>query len=283
VLLDHPAARVVHGDDPGDYYCEHMFFESQRAAVTSGAVARNRFGEPLVGFLHIPRDEFVRQEPQAATYAQESRHAGTREVVGAALGGFLLEAKTAVTGPVRIMLNGYDRFMDVVNNPTGDFVSHVENVDAVMQRALGSALLTPTGEPLPPDSGNPDGVVVYRYRIKDTDFPDGREVLVRTQRFPVTDDAIDGQSHVSVQRGISRYRPHVVLSMGVAGGRNYMAEHHADDGGLRRRPGERLTHDGMARPSESLADNFALARALVAGARPGISVASLRTGGQSPV
>lgn len=283
VLFESPHAHVVHGTDPGNYYCEHMFFESQRAAAASSSVGKNASGEHLVGFLHCPQDGFVLQDPVSAGYALADRHAGTREVVGAALAGYFPDAKRAAgTGAVRMMVNGYDRFSGVTNNPTGEFVSHRENLDAAMARAFGTELITAAGEALPPDPNEPAGVMTFRYLVKDPAVTGGREVLLRTQRFPVTDAAIDGQSPESIQHGIKRYEPHAVLCMGVAGRGSYKVEHHADDGGMREGPNG-VSHIGGRTPSRTLDDNYALARAIFNGSRPGVSVATLRTGGPAPV
>src|SRR4051812_11251638 len=57
VLLSSANATVVHGKDPGNFYCEHMFFVAQREANQPGScVLTNSCGEKLVGFLHIPMD-----------------------------------------------------------------------------------------------------------------------------------------------------------------------------------------------------------------------------------
>ena len=49
-MLETKNATVVHGDDPGDFYCEHAFFSGQQAAAAPGsAVATNGSGWPPLG------------------------------------------------------------------------------------------------------------------------------------------------------------------------------------------------------------------------------------------
>jgi hypothetical protein len=256
VLMKKGDLKVQHGTDPGDFYCEHMFFLTQQHALkaNSGAV-RNAQGEVLVGFLHVPMDAHT--EVQGATYTQAARHAGTRQVVGAALRGYLLEALAQVhQGPVRLMLNGYDTFMSVKDNPTGNFTSHAENVNAAMRRAFGDALLTGKGRAL--DNG------VLEYRVKDPRDGKERAIQIQTHRWPVSDETIGG-GPASVQKALEAFRPHAVLSMGVASDA-YLAEWNADDGGLRR--GRAPRHEDGRAPSVTLPENRSLARAIVRGNQP---------------
>ncbi len=278
VLLDLGSTRVVHGDDPGDFYCEHMFYAGQRAAEQSATVAKNPQGERLVGFLHVPWDGFTSKTFVDGAYAQKDRHALTRQVIGAALRGYFVDAKAAAgPGPVHMMVTGYGPFSSARDNPTGDFVRHAENIDAAMQHAFGADLLTPTGQDRA-DSGLPADTYRRVYKVKDGGQT--REVVVQAQWFPVTDDAIDGQHGRSVQKSIAQFGAHAVVSMGVHSGKEYLAEHHADDGGLRHEAG-RLVHDYSRQPQHNLADNYALPRAILQGdkLRRSLSVTDLRTGG----
>lgn len=259
VLLQTGNARVVHGDDPGDFYCEHAFFTSQQAAeLATSSVVRNAKGERLVGFLHVPRDAAT-DHPTPVT-DQAGRHKGTRDVVGAALRGMVEDAAGAAgKGPVRVLLTGYLQWGSVQNNPTGDFVSHQENLDAAMANGFGKALLTPVGTRV---GGDADHDVV-RYRVRDPLSGRKREVLIEVRRLPVSDDAIDGGPQ-SLQTAIAKFGPHAVINMGVHGGADFIAEHHADDGGIDVRNG-RQVHDDMQGPRTNLPDNFALPRAIQRG------------------
>ena len=64
---------------------------------------------------------------------------------------------------------------------------------------------------------------------------------------------------------MAQFAPHGVLSMGVAVGReDFLAEHHADDGGLDK-SGKK--HQDGAAPRRDMPDNYALARGILDGQR----------------
>lgn len=266
-LLATPTARVIHGDDPGDFYCEHMFFGAQMAAsAPESSIQTNAQGEKLVGFLHVPSDAWT-QQASSAGYTQEQRHVGTRQVIGAALRGYADQIAAQQTdGSIRMMLTGYDQFMSVRNNPTGDFVSHRENLDASMRAAFGDRLLTPQGSPVSIEPPPSTDTHFYRYTIRGEDGTP-REIELTASRFPVDDTTINPQSSTSIQRSISRYAPHAVISMGVAGSGSYKAEHRADSGGLLR-TSDSAQHSESATDTLRLRDNFSLARAIHAGQQP---------------
>lgn len=259
VLYTSANAKVVHGTDPGDYYCEHMFFSTQGAAAQpDSSVLRNRRGEPMVGFLHVSGDRWT---SGGDDYTLAQRHAGTREVIGSAIRGYYDEAaRTVPDGPVRLLLTGYDTFMSTSNNPTGEFVSESENVDAAMREAFGDRLLTPQGERL---TQTPLYAAQLRYRVRDLAPGTEREVVVCTRKFPVDDTAIDGAHPGCVQTLIKDFKPHAVISMGVTGWSEDKAEFHADSGGLHLTPLPH--HDDAARPLVSMPDNYSLARAIYLG------------------
>ncbi|MFO0724544.1 MAG: hypothetical protein U1E65_12225 [Myxococcota bacterium] len=248
-------AVVTLGTDPGDFYCEHMFFSAQLAASLPGAsVLTNKLGEKLVGFLHLPSDAYTAGELTVPSQAE--RHQATRQVVGAALRGYYEAAKA--NDPVRILVTGYDTFGWVKNNPTGDFVTHGENLDAAMKIAFGAALIqvgaTETHGPLE----------THHYTVKDG--KKSRQVVVSAIRFPVADPAIDPSAPGSIFHVVADAKPHAVLSMGVAGNGPYMAEFRADSGGLKRF-GDHAAHEDGAPDQVRLRDNYALGRAIAAGAK----------------
>src|SRR5262245_33566843 len=42
-------------EDPGDYYCEHVFFLAQEQATSGrGSVLSDSHGDRMVGFMHVP-------------------------------------------------------------------------------------------------------------------------------------------------------------------------------------------------------------------------------------
>jgi hypothetical protein len=251
---------VIQGSDPGDFYCEHAFFTSTREARTAGtSILTNRLGEVMTGFLHNPSDDFTYDASK--TPVQAERHADRREIVGAAIRGFYEEARTrlAPDAPFQMLLTGYAQWGGVVNNPTGDFVVHQENVDAAMQRAFGDALATRTGKVLQQSA---DGERTrLEYRITDATTGRARTIVVEAVRLPVSDEAINGGPQ-SLQARIRDFQPHAVMSMGVAGGSSaYQAEFHADDGGLDLTAGA-IRHDDGKAPQINQPDNHSLGRAI---------------------
>jgi hypothetical protein len=279
VLLERAGARVVHGDDPGDYYCEHMFWSAQRAASSCASIASNAEGEPLVGFLHVPDDKWTSRLIGGHDYSLQERHEGSWHVVGAALRGFFDDAAPAVAGPVRMLLTGFGPFMTARNNPTGELVTEKENLDELMRAGFGRQLTTAEGEQRPSEPDDPPDTMRVAYTVT---TPAGeREVVLRAQRFAVDDTAIDPAGDASVQAAMLAFEPHAVLSMGVWGGKTFKAEHHADDGGLN----DAGRHAWTARADRDLPDNFALARAIERGGRAAVSVpaSTLLTGGDPHV
>ncbi len=266
-LLEGTELQVVHGDDPGDFYCEHMLFSSQQvASAPNSSVLENKAGETLTGFLHVPSDDFTRSSTRTG-YELSERHAATSQVVGAALRGYTEDiAAQNPEGPIRLLVTGYDQFSYVRNNPTGEFVSHRENLDAAMQSAFGDALLTKEGVVT---GGVAEGEEVgllegqtLRYEIRDPQTGEPREIQLSTHLFPVDDRAISPTSEGSIQSVMERLQPQAVLSMGVAGEGSYKAEHRADSGGLQRSEEGEASHDWNASGNVQLRDNFSLARAI---------------------
>jgi hypothetical protein len=221
--------NVVAGRDPGDFYCEHAFFSSNEFAHQQGSsVARDGRGDPLVTFIHHPGNL---DQPNSPT-----RQAGAQEVVGATLRGYVDAAKGQVPGnePIKVLVTGYGEFQGVKNNPTQDFVTHPQNLDASMSRGFGSQLVrnadgTPNRQQLEPVNGQP----VYRYQLQNQDGTT-RNVDVALALLPVSDEAINGGPQ-SVQRLEHDFRPNAVINNGVnPNGTAWQMETHADDGGMRR-------------------------------------------------
>lgn len=254
---------VVQGTDPGDFYCEHAFFTSTREARSHGSsILQNRLGEVLTGFLHSPADDFTYDAEKAPVQAE--RHADRREVVGAAIRGLFEEARPQLPdgSSFRLLLTGYGQWGPVVNNPTGDFVAHTENVDAAMAHAFGDALVDVTGKTMERSADGERSLLAYR--VVDANTGRTATILVDAARLPVSDDAINGGER-SLQSLIRQGRPHAVMSMGVAGGSTaYQAEFHADDGGLVERDGK-ILHDDAKQPTQAHPDNRSLGRAIQLG------------------
>ena len=275
-LLDVGGARVEHGTDPGNFYCEHAFFTLQRFATEVG-IKKNAHGEPLCGFLHVPYDGEC-SAPLTAAIDLAKRYAGHRRVVGAALLGYFEAAKTKAHDPVKILVTGYGPFQSITNNPSGGFVSHRENIDAAMKHAFGTALIGPKGKLLADRvGGSPDDTLALRYRVNDGGRV--RHIVIVAERLQVADVALDNGDPGSLVGALKAVKPDAALSLGVHGGSSFLAEHHADDGGLVIDAHGRARHDDAKAPSMAFLDNYALARAIHAGgARGPARVADARTG-----
>jgi pyrrolidone-carboxylate peptidase len=252
--------KVVHGSDPGDFYCEHAFFITQSEARSpTSSVVKNAAGETLTGFLHVPPDVHTYRDPEPGIDV-DTRHKNMRSVIGAALRGYYEQALPSVTGDVKILLTGYTTFHSVKNNPTGDFVSHVKNIDAALESAFGAQLLTKQGQVRPGASGD---AVRLAYTIVDPQTGSRRELIIEARKLPVADEALAENDARSIPHAMRTFSPHAVLAMGVAGGPDFMAEFHADDGGLDLAGGAR--HAGYRQPTVSHPPNYSLARAIHVG------------------
>ena len=256
--------RVAHGSDAGNFYCEHMFYATQReAAKPATSVVKNPQGESLTGFLHLPGDREATADASEG-YRRGDSSKDARAVVGSALRGWIDTAlPKAGSGPVRMLLTGYANWGSVVDNPTGAFVSSKHNLDAAMAKAFGpTALLSKSGTAIDQASGPKMNYTTWSYKIKIGGVV--RDIQLRGQVFPVADAAINSGPQ-SVQAAMAQFAPHGVLSMGVAVGReDFLAEHHADDGGLDK-SGKK--HQDGAAPRRDMPDNYALARGILDGQR----------------
>lgn len=276
VLLEAGGARVEHGTDPGNFYCEHAFFTLQRFAAEVG-IKKNAQGEPLCGFLHVPFDAECGAAANA-TFDLAKRYAGHRRVVGAALLGYFEAAKPNAHDPVKILITGYGPFQSITNNPSGGFVSHRENIDAAMKHAFGTALIGPKGKLLVDRvGGSPNDTLALRYRVNDGGRV--RHVVIVAERLQVADVALDNGDPGSLVGALKAVKPDAALSLGVHGGSSFLAEHHADDGGLVIDAQGKARHDDAKAPTTAFLDNYALARAIQqGGARGPARVADARTG-----
>ena len=127
----------------------------------------------------------------------------------------------------------------------------------------GQATVALLGTAIPPGStittGDGDAVRLA-YTILDPSTGARRELLIEARKLPVADEALAESDARSIPHAIRSFSPHAVLSMGVAGGPDFMAEFHADDGGLELTGGAR--HADYRQPTTSHPDNYSLARAI---------------------
>ncbi len=259
VLVNQP--KVVVGDDPGGYYCEHVFYTALKAAATCPGIVRDRWNDPLVGFLHIPgsRDRWLRADSPAhgSPVDSASRHRGTRRVVGLAIAGYVAEIALSAPEdePVRLLITGFGPFAAVVDNPTGHFVLGRDNLDAAMGVAFGRRLLTTKGEPAVIEPQMP---TIWQYRVRSNDGRE-RRIWLGTVRLTTDDTAMAADHPTSIVTAMAgSFQPQAVLSLGVARkARTFIAEHAASDRNL-----SNGCHMEKA-ADERLPSNFALARALV--------------------
>lgn len=237
-LLQTASGAVVEvSREAGGFYCEHCLFAVRRAVHDS----------VVVGFLHVPPDRFP------STTSQARRHCDTRAVVASALRGFLDLDATSSRTTTRVLLTGFRPWGAVQRNPSGDFVGHGGNVDAVIARLGGRT------------TGRVDG--------RRAAVVAGRHLEIAGAVLPVDDRGIDG-GPLSVQAVIARHRPDFVLSMGVhRESARYRVELRTTNRRLRVDGG--LAHDeGITTATVALPDDDALARLLVSGWRSSISMST---------
>lgn len=289
VAVHDPMAPVDIGDahveastEAGDFYCEHTLFSALGEVRPGGSITQGE-GGALAGFLHLPGDQATYDE--ALQPAQADRHARTRLVVAAAMRGYFdqisLQGGVSDGEPFRILISGFGTFGNIHNNPTGDYVTHVENLTAAMSAAFGDALVP--GEPTQVNAQQTDAFLAqaqhnrgphvneyytatWRYQVLEPATCALRDVYVTALRMPVTDQAIDPSQPGSIQSAIREFGPQAVLAMGV--NPNEAHDHHvetrADDGGLLREGG----HQSHAQQQEPTMErgSLALANAIHAGA-----------------
>ncbi|OGQ16914.1 MAG: hypothetical protein A2138_16630 [Deltaproteobacteria bacterium RBG_16_71_12] len=275
-LLTAAGTSVEHGTDPGNFYCEHAFFTLQRFATEVG-IKKNAQGEPLCGFLHVPWDADC-GAPPTAIIDPAKRYAAHRKVVGAAIQGWFQAAKAGAHDPIKILITGYGPFQSITNNPAAGFVSHRENLDAAMKAAFGTALIGKKGKLLQDRvGGSPADTMALRYRVNDEGRV--REIVIVAERLKVADVALDNGDPGSLVGALKAVKPDAALALGVHGGATFLAEHHADDGGLVIDAQGKARHDDNKQPTMAFLDNYALARAIHTGGQRGPArVADARTG-----
>jgi len=251
---------VTAGREAGDFYCEHAFFISNEFANQPGSsVSRDGNGQPLATFIHHPG---LLDQPNSP-----DRQAGAREVVGATLRGYVDSARGQVPGnePIKVLLSGYGEFAGVKNNPTQDFVTHPENLDAAMSQGFpGNLVRNADGTPQRQRLDDVNGQPVFRYAIRNEDGTN-RNVDVMSALLPVNDNAINGGAQ-SLQRLEQDFQPNAIINMGVnPGGRTWQMETRADDGGMRRTGNMQFTDGSSSRQGAWEYENASGANAVKAG------------------
>jgi pyrrolidone-carboxylate peptidase len=255
---------VTHSGDAGGFYCEHAFFTAQTLGPGCG-VRRNRHGESLVGFLHVPgaHDRWM-MAGSSATADPGRRHARTRIVVGRALAGFAADLHGADVAaadpdsgdPLRLLLTGYGPWGGVTDNPTGDFVGSATQLASALAHGFGPRLLNSAVL-----GGALQGAMAQVLSLDLLVAPERScRLLVCGWVLPTSDEALDPAHPQSLPAALAAFRPHAVLSLGVARSRRrFYVEHTADDENL-------VDGRHQAAPARTtLPPNFALARAILGG------------------
>ena len=248
--------KVLSQREAGDYYCEHTSWVLNKEALKlKSSVAKDGRRRPLAGFLHIPGG--------AKDVKGKSRHVETTQVMGAAFRGYVdvVRKRTAKASPVKVMITGFGAFEGVEDNPTGDFVSHRENIDNTMKAAFGTAFVGRARE-----INAPVGKVLA-YPVKDTRNGKPFAVQVLAKKLDVDDTAIDGGPK-SVQTLLAKFKPQAAISLGVDPEPkvpSFKAVTRSDFGGLKCVDGKLQHDDSQMQPGESkkrMIVNAALGRAI---------------------
>ena len=218
------------------YFCEHAHYAAHKTVgFTGDRIQKNHHRENLIGFLHIPGDDFTYQNEVNDRAAREigklalnylgtsmslpiwfkpdipdldQRHQEIEPVIGKALKGFIDDSLES--GPeIDILLTGFDKNQSfgagrtrVGNNPSGDFVRNRKNIDDALRAAYGDQI-TP---------GNTQGST-FEYLLMADSGP--KRVRIHTAELPVDNGCIDENSPQSIQSLIKSVRPHAVLMLGV--------------------------------------------------------------------
>lgn len=259
LLLPASLADVRLSEDAGGYYCAHVLYLANEMAPRA-ALLENACGEPLVGFLHVPRDAAC--QASAPVVPHMVRHAKTRSVVAAAVRGYVEDAlERGAREPVRVLVTGFGPFKDVLSNPTGEFVSHPENVRASLALAFG-ATIDVAGAAVKVLEGTRAKLLRYRAAVP----LEARRVALEVgfACLPVDDDAIDPARDDSLQGMLRIFRPHALLAMGVGREGPFRVEVRPDTRGLAV-DGARPAHDPDRAQGVELRRNYALARAILRG------------------
>jgi hypothetical protein len=242
----------------GAYYCAHvLWLASQWAAEERSTIARDRHGDPLVGFLHIPADP---ETNGGGNRSSRERHAVTARVLACALRGVLDELERAPGTNAhererRVLVTGFGPFAAIVSNPTGDLVAD----DGVMAEALALAAGTAAASIDLLEAIDAGARRLHVHAAGATRL--GRLLL------DVDDHALDHGRAGSLPWALQRFSPHAVISLGVhRASAMYRVELEPTTAGLRLDGGAPRHERG--RPLDARAPvNRALARAIERGAK----------------
>lgn len=208
VVLSENSQFVVSSTELGDYYCEGMMFAPQYVAEYEHgcSILKNSRGEPLTGFMHIPRDDYSTKQNVKLSEAQvTARHKQNSEVIGKALLGYLDQALDRDSGltKFKVLIAGYDGHVE--NNPSGEFAISTQPIANAISHAFGADVKKI--ELLSPDTP--------RKLRADIVYQD-REISIEIvgQSFAVKSSTLDFGSS-SIQNLIRTEKPQAVIGLGV--------------------------------------------------------------------
>jgi phosphopantothenoylcysteine decarboxylase/phosphopantothenate--cysteine ligase len=221
VLVDTP--RVVISRDCGGYWCEHAYFVGSEAARARGG---------RMGFLHVPADDEtfgVVEDVRPPVFRQTKN----RAVVAAFLRG-LLDADPSTTN---LLLTGFGPFKTVVRNPSGEFVSALENLRVLFRDVDADAHVHEVAGAFP--------LAVGAHADLEVTLPSTKRTLaVRVAHLPVDERAVNAGSGTALADLIVDKT--AVLALGVASMERdvWRVEVHATDANLRERDGAWARENG---------------------------------------
>ena len=228
VLLEQP--RVVESDDAGSYYCAHVLL-----ALTE------RLGPKRAGFLHVPRDAV---STGAAHPGADARHRDLRAVLGCAFAGIADESAA------RVLVTGFAPFLDVADNPTGDFVADDANLEACLAAVFEPPPTVRDRRDRPPMQGA---------------FLGAGPLAVFSAALPVDDTALGDDGVLA--NAIALAKPDFVIAMGVHTRDDaFLVETVATDAGLAGGDGP-PAHDPARPAARTRVETRWLAETIVRGAR----------------
>lgn len=192
--------------DMGDFFCERTFFASNRWALQPGSsVSRLQdfHDQPLVGFFHITEDDFTRN--QRTDYDPSVRHKFTIQSVGQGIRGYvdIIRKQEPDKKEIHIALTGFGSFLEIINNPTGEFVTNEKLIKEAIEYGM---------------QDKAESIQVKRESdgLNITLTINGVKLVIHTKKLPVSNKAF-GEN--GLQDFLSKSKPDAIINLGV--GWNY--------------------------------------------------------------
>lgn len=214
--LDWPV-EIRESEDAGHFYCGHALYCAHYALISAAVrPVVDEDNEPLWGFLHVP--------PGVVSGALQAGHGAAAVTpiavtVAAALAGYgqVLDERTAVGDELYVALSGFGPFRDVEENPTGRFVTSVEQLHTTLELAFSPAEVKTRVE--------------ERGLFLQASLKSGRVLHVVTRRYEVDDRFLELASPGSLF-SLLEAPTQAWLGLGVCRDPWFRVETHPHDGGL---------------------------------------------------